>query len=43
MLISERGGTPERGSLKGGVVDIKGMALICGVQIVGYNPKNARD
>ena len=42
MLISERGGTPERGSLKGGV-DIKGMALICGVQIVGYNPKNARD
>ena len=39
MLISERGETPERG----GGVDIKGMALICGVQIIGYNPKNARD
>ena len=38
MLISERGETPERGG-----VDIKGMALICGVQIIGYNPKNARD
>ena len=43
MLISE-GVTPEIFFQKGGVgLDIKGMTLICGVHIIGYNPKNARD